>query len=183
MCVPNLEPVLLYYRLVDIRIRWRSFTSRSWGEMGLGWMMFLPSGGHGQRWDHSQFQVPGILLDLNDSAESPCCFTFASTAPRSRSRREHSTLSSRPNRLLPTLFLQVLQVVPLFPARPLQLPLPSLTPIRSKPQHRSLISRLRIRSGKEICTTSSGCLQLSTRSRWTRVLLNSTDRWVWARRA
>jgi hypothetical protein len=182
MCPSNLN-LFLYCWLVDIRIRWRNFTSRSWGEMGLGWMMFLPSGGHGQHWDHSQFQVPDIPSDFNDSAKTLSCFTFASIVPRSRSRREHSTLSSRPNRLLPTLFLQVLQVVPLFPARPLRRPLPSLTPIRSKLQRHNRISRLRIRSGKEICTTSSGCLQLSMRSRWTLVLLNHTDHWVWAKRA
>jgi hypothetical protein len=177
------KPYFCYCRLSDIRIRWRSSTSRSWEGMGLGWMMFLPSGGHGQRWDHSQFQVPEIPSDFDDSAKTLFCSTSASTVPRSRSRRERSTLSSRPNRLLPTLFLQVLQVVPLFPARPLRRPLPSLTPIRSKLQRHNRISRLRIRSGKEICTTSSGCLQLSMRSRWTLVLLNHTDHWVWAKRA
>lgn len=181
MCSSNLN-LFSWRRLVGIHTRWLSFTSRSWGEMGLGWMMFLPSGGHGQRWDHSQFQVPGISLGFNDSAKSSCCLTSALTVPRSRSQQGHSTLSSRPNRLLPTLFLQVLQVVPPFPARPLRRPLPSLTPIRSKLQRHNRISKLQTRSGKEICTTSSGCLQLSTRSRWTRVLLNSTDRWVWARR-
>jgi hypothetical protein len=172
-----------YCRLPDIHIRWLSFTSRCWEGMGLGWMMFLPSGGHGQRWDHSQFQVPGISLNFNDSAKSPCDLTSASIVPRSRSQQGRSTLFSRPNRLLPTLFLQVLQVVPLSPARPLRRPLPSLTPILSKLQRHNRISRLQTRSGKEICTTSSGCLQLSTRSRWTRVLLNYTDHWVWAKRA